>query len=100
MLDFVTVEVDGVQYQVLPRQAEIIANLRNTISVLAQGIITEASVTGVRVNGDWGSHFSVMDDHGYDRLAAASERTATELRKRSLLFQGSAPITNRSTARN
>lgn len=100
MSDLVTVEVDGVQFQVLPRQAILIFKMRDAIQRLASGVSTEGSFVEVAADGSWGSHFSIKDDGGYDRLAEANELVAKELRKRSLLFQGSAPITNRSTARN
>jgi hypothetical protein len=100
VVKFITVEVDGVQFQVLERHAAVITQLKQAIFGLASGLITEAAVATVRQDARWMGSFSVLDDGGYDRLADATGQLSTELRRRGVAFQGNAPANNRSAARN
>ncbi len=100
MKHLVKIEVDGVAYEVLPRTAEAIENMRGTIGRMAAGVTSDVSVVESNPNGDWMGRFSIGDDGGYDRLASSLGQMQAALQQRALIFQGNAPPANRSTARN
>lgn len=92
----VTVVVDGCEYEVAPRHAHAIDNLRKAISRVASGKTAEVAVIEVDAAGNWAGSYLVSSDTGFDRLDESLGKMKDTLRKRSLLSAGNEPAQNRS----